>query len=118
MNQRFWWGLTAFILCGSAGSFAYSQTADAQADEGELEAVIVSAQRRSENLQAVPITVSSISEASLQQDSITDTSALVAVSVRRVLNSVRIAAASECEAETAALPNGATKIKSPAWLAL
>jgi iron complex outermembrane recepter protein len=79
MNQRFWWGLTVFILCGSAGSFAYSQTADAQADEGELEAVIVSAQRRSENLQAVPITVSSISEASLQQDSITDTSALVAV---------------------------------------
>ena len=79
MNQRSWWGLTAFMLCASAGTFAYSQTVEAQADEGELETVIVSAQRRSENLQAVPITVSSISQASLQQDSITDTSALVAV---------------------------------------
>ena len=61
-----WMGLVALI--GSAGSAFAQSTAPAQAaapDSGRLDEVIVTARRRSESLQNVPVAVSAFNAARL-----------------------------------------------------
>src|SRR5258708_10904302 len=61
----------AAILSGSAAGFAHAATAtDTEASEG-IQEITVTAQRRSENMQNVPITIQALTAETLNQLSVT-----------------------------------------------
>jgi iron complex outermembrane recepter protein len=66
MNSRIGISACALAIIGPAGSFAQNQTTS----EGGLEEIVVTAQRRSENLQNVPIAITAISAAQLEASGI------------------------------------------------
>ena len=61
MNSHIGISACAFAIIWPAASFAENQTTS----EGSLEEIVVTAQRRSENLQNVPVAVTAISAAQL-----------------------------------------------------
>jgi outer membrane receptor protein involved in Fe transport len=56
----------------AAGPAAYAQQAPGKADVGALEEVVVTAQKRTENLQDVPVSIQALGTEKLEQLSITD----------------------------------------------
>lgn len=74
-SMRFAQRVVGFVLlAGSAtGSYAADQAAAGGADAGALEAIVVTAQRRTENLQDVPVAVTSFSAKELAAEQITST---------------------------------------------
>ena len=76
---------SAFVALG--GSPANAQTAQPETRDGGLEDIVVTAQKRSENLQKVPISISAISEERLQATGIRTTQDLpIALPGLQVLN--------------------------------
>ena len=65
----------AFAGIGLAGLFLVASTASAQSDA--LEEIVVTAQKRSQNLQDVPITINAFSAESLKMQNIENTSRLL-----------------------------------------
>ena len=59
----------AAILSGSAGGFAHAATATdtSTADTGGIQEIVVTAQRRTENIQNVPISIQALTGETLQQ---------------------------------------------------
>jgi len=55
------------IVCGAAPAFAMADGASAYADSGALEEILVTARKRAESLQAVPLTVTAFSEADIEK---------------------------------------------------
>ncbi len=82
-KKRTWLGRIAgfFALCGPllAGGPAYCQNATADASSDTLQEVVVTAERRAEDVQTTPISVVAISGADLQAASVTNVNALQAV---------------------------------------
>ncbi|MBB6123702.1 TonB-dependent receptor [Sphingobium subterraneum] len=75
---------TALALC-PAQTFAQTPAANDNGD-GRLDEIVVTAQRRSENLQKVPIAVSSFDAAKLERSGVTSTSGLASVTAGLVFN--------------------------------
>ncbi len=76
MKKSFAVSVSALIMAGvSSGALAQSPPA-AETDNGGLEEIIVTATKRSENLQDVPVAVSAISSKALQNQGVFETSDL------------------------------------------
>ena len=69
----------AAILSGSAGGFAHAATATdtSTADTGGIQEIVVTAQRRTENIQNVPIAIQALTSETLQQLNVTTASDFV-----------------------------------------
>lgn len=73
--------IAALTVALGAATVANAQTANAQADatdQPQLDEIVVTAQRRSESVQKVPIAISAVSAKMLQAQGITDTASLSA----------------------------------------
>src|ERR1700739_3729280 len=57
----------AAILGGSSTEFAVAATSDADSGSGEIQEVVVTAQRRTENMQEVPISIQALTGETLAQ---------------------------------------------------
>ena len=70
-------GVVAFMLVAPTGAYAQSAPADATIqDTGGVAEIVVTAQKRSENIQNVPISISAFTSAALEAKGITDVTAL------------------------------------------
>jgi iron complex outermembrane receptor protein len=70
--------VTAVLLSGGAGPVLAADTESAPADAGMLEQIVVTAQKRSESLQSVPVSVTALTGAQLAQMQIDSPSDLAA----------------------------------------
>lgn len=75
-------GLTSTCMLAGilAGTHSYAQDSEPAADERRLQAVVITANKRSEDLQDVPLAVTAVSEDDLQLAGVTDFSDLAKVS--------------------------------------
>ena len=69
-NQKLTYAIAA-ILSGSAGGFAHAATAADTETADSIQEITVTAQRRSENIQNVPITIQALTAETLKQLSVT-----------------------------------------------
>src|SRR5258706_14684283 len=69
-NQKLSYAIAA-ILSGSAASFAHAATATETEASDSIQEITVTAQRRSENVQNVPITIQALTAETLNQLSVT-----------------------------------------------
>ena len=68
--------VSALALAACLSTPAFAQNANEEGQQGGLEEIIVTATKRSENLQSVPVAVSAISSAALQNQGVFETSDL------------------------------------------
>ncbi len=69
-------GASAFVIAIGSAGFASAQGRTAQPDHAVVEEIIVTAQKRSENLQDVPASVTAFSAANIEKNRITDVRAI------------------------------------------
>jgi len=77
LNNALFPSTASLLLVASPA--AAQQVAAPVADQGHLEEIVVTAQRRSENLQKVPVSVTAITAATLAKQGVIDTSSLTLV---------------------------------------
>ncbi len=69
-NQKLSYAIAA-ILSGSAGGYSYAAPAAGDSDVNAIQEIVVTAQRRSENIQNVPITITALTAETLGQLNVT-----------------------------------------------
>jgi outer membrane receptor protein involved in Fe transport len=70
-NQKLAYAVLAALSAGATGSTAYAATEETKASGLEIADIVVTAQRRSESVQNVPITIQALSSETLSQLSVT-----------------------------------------------